>query len=129
MKFCQPHWDKLRAAIEARGLSHLVAKDAQTAMADTVAQLEGTATEANYDPLMNAHWMITGRALQMGGLYLMMADHCPVCEVMKHMAHIPRTPEETEPAGAAWVESHWIDGPADAVLTYCQERGLVPPKQ
>lgn len=128
MKFCQKHWDMLRAAIETRGLMHLVAKGGEAAMERAVDEINGVATDATYDPLMAAHWMISGRAIEIGGLYLMTGDHCPVCEAMAHTSHWPRA-GETEPLGEAGVEKHWIDGPADAVLVYCQERGLAAPKQ
>lgn len=90
--------------------------------------MNGTATDKTYDPLMEAHLMISGRAIQMGGLYLMSGDYCPICEVMTHMDGKPR-----DPTGRIWrapeIERAWIDGPADAVLEYCQERDLVAPKQ
>lgn len=110
MKFCQGHWDKLRAAIDQRGLTPLVAKDGRMAMQNTVLELEGRADEAQFDPLMNAHWMIVGRALDLGGMYLMGStpeggEYCPVCEVMKH-------PEScAEPVTAEQIEDYWINGP------------------
>lgn len=128
MQFCQKHWDMLRAAINDRGLSHLVAKSSEEAMESIVAQLQGG--EGDYDPLMDCYWMITNRALEVGGLYLLSGDLCPVCEAMKHTAHIPALGSTTnEPAGAEWVEKHWIDGPADAVLKHCQQQGLTTPAQ
>jgi hypothetical protein len=127
MQICEKHWAMVRAAIEARGLSHLVAKSGEQLMANTIAESKGE--DAPYDPLAAVNWMISGRALEQGGLYLMTGDYCPVCEVMKHTAHIPKAPGETEPAGEAWVERHWIDGPADAALAHCREQGLVPPPQ
>ena len=54
---------------------------------------------------MAAHNMIVGRALELGGLYLMTGDYCPVCEAMKH----------------GQPETHWIDGPSDAVLEMARE--------
>jgi hypothetical protein len=128
MQFCQKHWDMLRTAIEARGLTHLIAKSGEAAMERAVDELQGRADDSSYDPLMAAHWMIANRAVEMGGLYFLSGGHCPVCEAIKHTAHWPRE-GENEPAGEAWVESHWIDGPADAVLTHCQERGLTAPPQ
>jgi hypothetical protein len=118
MKFCMPHWDALRKAIDDRGLTHLVAKDGATATANMAAELTGQKTAQHYDPLMDAHWMITGNALKMGGLYLMTADpdgneYCPLCEVRKHGGD----PQE------------WIDGCTDSILASCQERGLTAPKQ
>lgn len=78
MKFCQDHWDRLRAAIEERGLGHLVAADGETAAAQQVAEIErGSQDVTTFDPLMSAHWAIASNALstieQAGGapLYLM----------------------------------------------------------
>lgn len=63
MQFCRAHWDMLRAAIEARGLSGLVAKDGRAACENMKAELQGRADKSNFDPLMGAHNMIVGRAL------------------------------------------------------------------
>lgn len=116
MKYCQPHWDALRDAIERRGLSHLVAKSGEAAARRARAEIEGTATDRTFDPLMAAHNMVLAKVTEMGGLYLFTGEYCPVCEAMKgHAAHA--TPEETE--------RHYTEGPADAVLQYCRENGLV----
>ena len=123
MRFCQRHWDALRAAVRARGLDHLVGKSGREALERARDELAGTATDATYDPLLAAHNMILGRALEGGGLYLLTGDYCPVCEAVAH--------KDDSPNGAALTveqaESYWIDGPADAVLAYCREHGLAPP--
>lgn len=68
MKFCQDHWDKLRKAIEDRGLGDLIASDGNVAMKRQVDQLQRanedkeTITLANYDPLMAAMWAIVNNA-------------------------------------------------------------------
>lgn len=117
MQFCQPHWDKLRAAIAERGLSHRIAQDGRAAAGRMKAEFEGTATDRTYDPLMDAHNMIVARALELGGLYLMTGDYCPICEAVTH------SPKEVFPS-VEDVERYWIDGPADSVKTYCVEHGL-----
>lgn len=122
MQMCEKHWTMLREAIEARGLTPFIAKDGQEAMQQAIDQIEGDDT--HYDPLAASNWLITGRALEMGGLYLMSGDYCPVCEVMKHMSQTPIVPGGP-PAGEAWVEKHWIEGPADAALAECVRRGMV----
>jgi len=123
MKMCQTHWDRIRVLVEERGLSHLIgtAEQAMQAIADEVDGQEST----HFDPLMAVNNLIMGQALQMGGLYLMSGDFCPVCEAMKHTAHLPRQ-GETEPVGEAWVEDHWTVGPVDAVHEVCRQKGLVP---
>jgi len=115
MKFCQDHWNKLKQAIEERGLMHLVAPDSQTAMENIKEELAGTNTIENYDPLMNATHMIYGRAIECGGLYLMTGDFCPLCELEKYT-------QKGE-------DQVWINGCCDSILEYCRENRLVPLKQ
>ena len=38
-------------------------------------------TLERYDPLMAAHNMISGRAIECGGIYLLTGDYCPLCEL------------------------------------------------
>jgi hypothetical protein len=121
MKFCQPHWDALRAAIEARGLGGLVAANGRDAHARMVAELKGTDEPADFDPLMSAHWMIVNRALEMGGLYLMTGDYCPICEVLKHHPADCGEPSCTPET----LTRYWIDGPAEAALVHAREAGLL----
>lgn len=87
MKFCQPHWDKLRAAIEARGLTPLVSVGGASAVEKTVEQLKtGRETLDNYDPLMAAHWAIAGNLMRLLGpsaLYLMSGGDEDPMEVEK----------------------------------------------
>ncbi len=116
MKFCIPHWNALRKAIESRGLSHLVAKTGEDAAKRLTAEVKGTATDRTFDPLMSAHNMIVGRAIEMGGIYLLTGEYCPICEAVKH---------KPEDVTVEVVEAHWIDGPADGVLEYCREKKLV----
>jgi hypothetical protein len=118
MKFCQDHWNKLRTAMTARGLDHLGAKSGEDAIASVKAELDGEETE--FDPLMACHWMITSRAIEIGGLYLMTkkedgGDYCPICEAAAH-ADVP----------LGVVEDYWINGPADAAQAEARKRGLVP---
>jgi hypothetical protein len=115
MKFCDAHWTVLRAAIQTRGLWHLVAPDGVDAARRVQAELDGEAVARDYDPLMAAYWMITGRALECGGPYLMGqkpdgADYCPLCEL-----------EEKSPAKAA----DWIEPCCDSVLERCRKLGLL----
>lgn len=114
MRFCKDHWDKLRTAIKNRGLDHLGAKTTEQLHADMVDQLRGSQTD--YDPLMDCYWMISNRAIEMGGLYMMTVKengehYCPVCEAIEK---------------GGQTEQYWIDGPADAALKHAQKKGLVP---
>ena len=77
MKFCQDHWDKLRAAIADRGMDGLVARGGAAAVANTVSEFSEGPKPENFDPLMGAHWAIASNAMERikaaGGqpLYLM----------------------------------------------------------
>jgi hypothetical protein len=126
MKFCQPHWDKLSEAIKARGLWHLVARSGQEATSRMKQELAGTETDATYDPLMSCHWKIFCRALQLGGLYLVQADLCPVCEALVRTPLKPDGDPAKEFRSKEELEAYWIDGPADSELAYAKEKGIVP---
>jgi hypothetical protein len=77
MKFCQDHWDRLRAAIADRGLDGLVARGGAAAAANVVSEIKEGSNPENFDPLMGAHWAIASNAMEFikraGGnpLYLM----------------------------------------------------------
>lgn len=127
MKMCDKHWAALRQAIEARGLTHLI-QSAETNLDNAAQVIEGAdEAELPYDPLMSCWWMISGQAIKLGGVYLMSGDYCPICEAVKHTTGHPRLDEHgvEVPATAEWIESWWIDGPADAAHQECRRRGLV----
>jgi hypothetical protein len=80
VRFCEDHWERLRVAIEDRGLAHLIAPDGAVAAEQMADQLKRAAageepgTAVNYDPLMAAHWAIANNVMtQLGSnsLYLM----------------------------------------------------------
>lgn len=123
MRICQPHWDKIRAKIKELGLDHLGAKSGEQAHADMVAQANGE--ETAFDPLMTVNHMITSKALEHGGLYLMGvkedgSHYCPICEALAHK------PDDVDLDKA---EQYWIEGPTNAVLKMAQEGGHVPKTQ
>lgn len=63
MQFCQGHWDRLREAIEARGLGDLISKDGERAVKQIAIEADaGEQTMSSYDPLTAAHWAILGNA-------------------------------------------------------------------
>lgn len=126
MRICQKHWDALRAALDARGIGHLGAKTDDDARRAIVTELEGRRDENDFDPLMSANWMIFSKALELGGLAAMgLNEHgeqyCPVCLALKCC----KVGGEDGFRDLAHVESHWIDGPADAMLAVAKEKGLV----
>lgn len=111
MKMCPAHWQALRAAIEARGLSHLVSKNGAEAKKKLATELEGRGAENDFDPLLCANNMLFAAGLSCGGLAMLSGDFCPVC----------KAEENGVPKG------EWIEGPADAVLKRARDEGLVPP--
>src|SRR5438132_1202052 len=84
MKFCQTHWDALKAAIESRGLGHLIKKSGEDAVEAVARQVQGIDDKSDFDPLMGAYWRIMARIVEIRGLMYMGADApyggCPMCE-------------------------------------------------
>lgn len=107
MKWCMPHWEQLRAAIEARGLSKLGAQDAEEAHADAVAQLEGG--EPRFDPLMGSFWRINSKMIE--GVGLRMMGNCPLCILVED--------------GQPHLVDDWINGVTDDARAYAVKKGLV----
>ncbi len=85
MRFCDDHWDRLRAAVEERGMGDLIADDPDRVVTSIARELEqGEPTLATFDPLMHAHWGIANNALQIlrqanpaSVGYLMQGDDAP----------------------------------------------------
>lgn len=127
MKFCKEHWQALRAAVQVRGMDHLVAKNGAQAVNDAVAQLQGTDSLENWDPLMAAYWAISGRVLQAVGLPLLMGDHCPLCLVQQDYETIKQTPR-FDPALHTDATS-WINSCTDSMQQYARQHGLIPQVQ
>src|SRR5579859_4119178 len=80
MRFCDPHWKKLRAAFKERGLDKYVAKDGAQAALDLI--------EGKPDPLMAAHNAILSNVMDRVGLEVMMpnedgTERCPLCYIQK----------------------------------------------
>lgn len=150
MKFCQSHWEKLRAAIDQRGLTAFVAKDGTVAVAQMAKQVEENRSgKDTFDPLMSAHWSVSGNVFDMLGragmnpLYLMCGDEeevvdatlypaykgrrwsrCPLCYI--NLAHELSCTDQAckldREAGYDWM----IDRAADDALTQARDYGLVP---
>lgn len=115
MKFCQTHWDALRAAIAAEGLDHLVARDGHAAIANMVSELETGSRRENFDPLMAAHWAIVARVMEVHP-EAALVDGCPLCyakerhATAEHEGLCPGPPECT--ATEEWFEG-WIPSVAE----------------
>lgn len=117
MRICQKHWDALREAVRTRGMWPLVSQDGRAAAERMVEEVQGTATEATYDPLMAAHNMIVTAVIDAGAMYVMTGDYCPVCEAVKHCP----TGQPDGYRDKEHIEDDWINGPADAVLAHVRE--------
>lgn len=78
MRFCSDHWTGLREAIEAEGISHLIARDGQAAAANMISEAQTGLRRENFDPLMGAHWAIINRIADNAPAVLFQ-DGCPIC--------------------------------------------------
>lgn len=83
MKFCDDHWERLRAAIDDRGLGDLVAQSGERAERNLASEIEQGVSLVNFDPLMSAHWAIVSNAMATIGragaspVYLMAGEDVP----------------------------------------------------
>lgn len=110
MRFCKKHWDEMKAAIEAQGLSHLIAADGKEALENVKTELEGG--NPPFDPLMGSHNQLLNIALQFIGPSLMMvkpdgSHRCPVCELQS---------------------IDWIGNVAAGARYYAEQEKLVEPR-
>ena len=83
MKFCIPHWDLLKDKIKEIGLYDLVPTSGKEAVEKTIKSMENPSLE-NFDPLMTAHNMILGNAMEIAGLEVLVdneggTERCPLC--------------------------------------------------
>lgn len=118
MQFCKSHWDELRAAVKNKGLWPFVSGSGEDLVERLKKELGNELTIP--DPLMTAHNMILGRALEAGGLYLMSkppdAEHyCPLCELNKHA--------KQPPPGGGVPSTWWINGSTDKILADFKKQG------
>jgi len=92
VKFCDEHWERLKDAIRQAGLWSLVSEDGEHAARKLQSEMSDGSTVDNFDPLMAAHNLIFGCALEMihtqydQNLLMLMAgsaEHpewaCPIC--------------------------------------------------
>lgn len=120
MKICDSHWQQLRQAITDRGLAGFISKDGEHATENMVAQLQGTNTKENYDPLMSATFAIWGNALEAFGVEIVHEDApCPLCVLDKHAA------ECTDVNCNKQTGTDWIGFAADGQVEVATEMGLL----
>lgn len=125
-RMCMPHWDALRAAIDARGLSSMVAGDGVELGRRIEREITtGEQTSDSFDPLMGANIAILNNAmgvLERAGvnpLELMMGEgeHCPICVLNE--GHKRACTED----GCTFSYDNWIDHAADDMLAAA--RGMI----
>lgn len=119
---CKTHWDRLRAEIDARGLSDLVAPDGKTAAMQIVDQVhkhqdgEQEVTPANFDPLMAAFMGIMSNGIELAGLEAMTVKGCLLCWIIDEAPRRNADPATFE---------KWIEYAANDSLTAARSLGLV----
>lgn len=122
MKFCMPHWNSLRQAIEDRGLGNLVAKGGEALTNKIQAEIDaGDVTQGSFDPLLGAHNAIIGNLLSVVGVDLLYnnedgSDRCPLCYAVDNCAC---------GKGEACEFRTWINHAADDALAQAKELGLI----
>jgi hypothetical protein len=84
LSLCENHWQRLKQAIDDRGLSHLVAKNGQEAARRTAAStVENVPSVANFDPLMSSYLMIIHHSIEASGLEVLQVpedeSRCAIC--------------------------------------------------
>lgn len=115
MRMCKTHWEKLRSALETRGLGAFIAKT------DEELKAKFDKEPPDFEALLGAHNAILSNALNAAGMELMQkepdgSERCPLCFL--------KTCPCGDPACAARYES-WIDHAADDALVEAKRLGLV----
>ena len=121
MQFCNQHWDALRAAIDTRGLSALIAESGEKAVSNLSSEMNDGPTIDNFDPLMSAHWAIINNLANVDPHILFIND-CPLCFANRIHAKKCVVPDCT--SGTTHFDS-WIDRAADDQIIECKKRGLI----
>jgi hypothetical protein len=115
MKPCKKHWNKLRTAIDARGIGHLVSSSGENAI-EKFKEYEDTGAETldNYDPLIAALMGTLAQLLRRpGGLGILSpnpdgTERCMWCYVNEEC------PCPGKDCGERWIE-YAADGVKDTV--------------
>ena len=122
MQICKDHWEAMIQAVKDRDLYKFVARSGEEAVAAAIRELQdGEVAPTDWDPLMQMNWNFISKAIEFGGLYLLGvkddgSQYCPLCEA-------------AATSSAEEIQKWWIDGCADAMLTYARSLGLVPKVQ
>lgn len=128
MRYCLDHWNVLRAGVDARGMSHLVAQGGEAAVEALQRNLNGESTAADWDPLMAAHWGIARRVLDRMGPNGIAAfgdpDWCPLCEIQQSYQWWDAPGRPPRPAEALDAQG-WANSCLDSMLAYAREQKLI----
>lgn len=84
MNMCKEHWEKLKEAIDTRGLSKFVANNGQEVANYIARDVKGENTVVDFEPLMGSSTCLSGLAMRIGGLAVLSPNDdgtmpCPVC--------------------------------------------------
>lgn len=124
MRFCMTHWQALRDGVEARGMSHLVAKSGEEAHAALTRQAQGDEEPADWDPLMQSYLALTRAVLEQAGLQALAEDFCPMCAVQESYEDACKLPEL--PDTRIVPAQTWIDSCLDAAQQHARKKNLIP---
>lgn len=88
MRFCLPHWDKLRAEVDKQGLGAYVSDSPSRATEQLQRKVDGEDSLDTFDPLMRAHMAIIAAAISIVGVTLFLDDddgteRCPICYMQR----------------------------------------------
>lgn len=127
MRMCQHHWDLIRAAIDARGLTQFVKTPEQLRAMMENPDVEPSAE--TFEPLMGVNNMILDHGLKLFGIALMQPTQegghlCPICVAMTSLRDLV-IPELGRARTAEEEERYWIDGPSDLALGEARRLGLM----
>jgi hypothetical protein len=112
MRFCQAHWEALRAAIRERGLERFVARDGE--------DLAAKGRAAGFEPLIGAHNAIVQNAIGVAGLAILDgAESCPLCFLIAGCGC--KTKGNQGPCDF----TRWVDRAAADQLAEAKDRGLL----
>lgn len=123
MQICQNHWDKLREAIVARGLGHLISPSGEKAL-NMVEFSNKTLSDPktdffeSYDPLLAANFCIWNVTVEYMGLSALQADStCPLCAMDDH----ERTCKNPDCLQSG---DKWIEYAADGQVEVAKQKGF-----
>lgn len=142
MKFCEAHWEAIRAELAKRGLDKFVSPDGPEAMrrmnAAMIEERDKLPKKVeNFEPLMQCHNMIVGRSFEFFGPPYMMAHNgdekingghrCPVCVAVTEITGAPHGENPKTTWTAEEVLEEWTVGPVKGMLAFAIENGFILP--